>query len=381
MLAEASSRHRGQLFTLVNGDLSLLFPSADGGFELAATLASLFASDAPDAGLLLSRWSLPDRLEEFAAFLDALPTIAAAPDHTDQVSDLAAVTKLSNAVDARRIRDLLERQTGALVTLGGSTRVVPIYREVRFALPVLKARAAASGYPTSDQFLFRHLIAKLDSAMLAATTADLDYDRPMLSGVPGGNIVLHVNMSIEAVLSPAFAALADAAAHMQARIAVEIGLLETFADTDAFVQARSRVKEAGFALVLDDVTHHALLVTRPAELGCDWLKLDWSRQIAQSGASLDRALQDFGPAKVILQNADTEEAVRWGIARGIRRFQGRHIDAILAASRLAVCPAAGKCTLRKCIEREGATTASGRIGCENLPLLDRSTPEPEPTAS
>ncbi len=370
VLDDVSSRHRGQLFTLINGDLALLFPAPDGGVSLAATLGTLFSADAPDAGLILSRWSLPEHLKEFSAFLDALPTIAAAPGKAEQDVGLAAVTTLFNSVDIRRMRDLLERQTGVLVTIGGSERVVPLYREVRFSMSALEAKAAASGHFTADPFLFRHLTAKLDGAMLSATVADLEHDRPMLAGVRGGKTFLHVNMSIEAVLSPLFTTLAEVATRADARVAVEIALLEAFADTENFMLARERAHAAGFSVILDDVTHHALLVTKPAELGCDWLKLDWSRQILQAGDTLDTALKAIGPAKVILQKADTEDAVRWGIARGIRRFQGRHTDAILAAGRLAACPAAGACTLRKCIEREHAVTAAGRIDCQNHALLD-----------
>lgn len=374
VLDDAASQHQGQLFTLVNGDLALLFPVGDQGIGLATTLANLFAADAPDPGLLLSRWSMPDHLAELSAFLDAIPTLAA-PSTAERDSGLAAVTALFNGVEARRIRELLERQTGVLVTVSGPERVVPLFREIRFSLQTLEARAAASGHVTADPFLFRHLIAKLDIFMMAATTGDLDHDRPMLAGVRGGGMFLHVNMSLEAVMSSAFTLLAEAAARTSARIAVEIAMLEAFADTDAFFRARERVQEAGFKLVLDDVTHHALMVTKPSALGCDWLKLDWSSQLLQPSESIDSAVHAIDPGKIILQKADTESAVRWGLARGIRRFQGRHTDAILAAGRLAICPAASACSLRKCIERESAATQAGRVGCRNLVLLDTSAPE------
>ncbi len=380
VLDEAAARHKGQLFTLINGDFALLFRPADTGAGLMSRLGTLFSADSPDASLILSRWSLPSDLKDLSAYLDALPTIASAPGTAERDNGLAAVTRLFDAVDKRRIRELLERQTGVLVTVGGAERVVPLYREVRFSLPALEARAAASGTFTADPFLFRHLTAKLDGAMLSAATADLEHDRPMLAGVRGGKTFLHVNLSLEALLSPAFDHLAETAARTEARVAVEIALLEAFADTETFLRGRERIQAAGFSLVLDDVTHHALLVTKPARFGCDWLKLDWSRQILQAGDTVDAALSEFGPAKVILQKADTEDAVRWGIARGIRRFQGRHTDAILAANRLVACPAASACTLRRCIEREQAVTPAGRIGCQNHSLLDASVSTTEPAA-
>ena len=377
MLDDASAKEQGQLFTLLNGDLALLFPPSDGGIGLAGTLASLFAADAPDPGLLLSRWTLPEHLAELVAFLDALPTIVSEPGQVEKDLGLAAVTKLFNTLEPRRIRDLLVRQTGVLVTIAGETRVLPVFREVRFSMPALEARAAAFGHVTADPYLFRHLIAKLDSSMLAATTAGLEHDGVLVAGLKGSLIVLHVNMSLEAVLSPSFDSLADAAVRTSTQIAVEIAMLEVFADTDAFAKAHARIRQAGFTLVLDDVSEHALLMTKLKAFGFDWIKLEWSRQMVQSGERLDNVLRDVDPLKIILQKADTEEAVRWGLTRGIRRFQGRHTDAIQAAGRLATCHSAAACTLRKCIERESGATPAARIGCANLSLLDTSSPGPE----
>ena len=381
MLDDAASRQQGQLFTLVNGDMVLLFPPADSGIALAATLGNLFASDAPDPGLLLSRWPLPDHEREFTAFLDALPTIASAPGQVEQDSGLAAVTTVFKGLEPRRIRDLLQRQTGVLLTVGGTQRLLPVYREVKFSLSALEARVAASGHVTADPFLFRHLTAKLDTMMLLATTVDLEHERPMVAGArggPNGAARQHVTRGgAVAQFHPACGPrLADPTLGWSSRSRCWKRLRTPM----RFIRARSLVAEAGFGLALDDVSHHALLLTKPSALSFDWLKLEWSRQILQSGDTLAEALKEIDPARVILQKADTEDAVRWGIFNGIRRFQGRHIDAILAARRLALCHSAELCTLRKCIERESGTTPASRIGCNNLQLLDLSSAEAEQLA-
>lgn len=374
VLDDAASRREGQLFTLMNGDLVLLFPAPDGGVGLSTTLARLFAPDAPDPTILLSRWLLPAEMQKLFAFLDALPILTETPLTLDPDAHLSTVAQLSDAVEPARVRDLLERQTAILVAVSGAPRVVPLFRELRFSLQSLEARAAASGHVTADPFLFRHLIAKLGSGMLAATTADLQHGGSMLAWARGGRFALHINMSMDAVLSPVLLELAQAMQQTGARIAVEIALVEACADTEQFVQARDRLRAMELGLVLDDVSHHAFMVTRPAALQPDLLKLDWSKQLPQSGDQLDAAVQNFGPAKIVLQRADTEEAMHWGLARGIRRFQGRHVDDILAAGRIEACPEAAFCTLRKCAVRESATTAVGRSGCGNLPLLDAAMP-------
>ncbi|MDT7950114.1 MAG: hypothetical protein RQ966_01280 [Acetobacteraceae bacterium] len=372
LLNDAASRQKGQVFTLMNGDLALLYAPGDSGRDLAGALGNLFAADAPDPDLILSRWPLPHQFSELNDFIDMLPKVGSTPAKLEPEVGLTALATLFDTIDARRIRKVLERQTGVLLTVGGTERLIPLFREVRFSLPALEERAAAPGRLAADPFLIRHVAAKLGAAMMAATVADLEHDRPMLAAVRGGKTVLHVNLSLEAVLSPAFSTLVDMAERTGARVAVEIALIDAFADTEAFLRARSCIRDAKFSLVLDDVTHHALLVTKLAALGGDWLKLDWSRQILQAGNTLDAALKEIGPETVILQKADTEDAIRWGVARGIRRFQGRHTDAILAAGRLTTCSAASQCSLRECLSREQATTAAGRIGCRNQALLDNS---------
>ena len=381
MLDDAASRREGQLFALANGDLVLLFPAAEGGVGLATTLARLFAPDAPSPELLISRWLLPVDVKELFAFLDKIERISAGPTPAEPDAGLAAVAAISNAVEPGRLRELLERQTGVLVALSGSDRVMPLFRELRFSLSSLEARAAASGHVTADPFLFRHLVAKLDRMMLEEVIGDLRLEDGLLAWAHG-RLMLHLNMGVDAVLSPAFADFADAAGATGARVGVEIAMLEACADADLFLRATDRLRNAGFSVILDDVTPHTLLVTRPAALQPDLLKLDWSRQVPQVGEALDAALETFGPAKIILHKADSEGAMRWGLARGIRRFQGRHVDAILAAGRIATCPEAALCTLRKCTERENAATNAGRAGCDNLPLLDAAIlPQPSRQAA
>jgi hypothetical protein len=127
-------------------------------------------------------------------------------------------------------------------------------------------------------------------------------------------------------------------------------------------------------MVLDGVSHLLLLMTRGANLRFDLLKLDWSPLLPDlSGTdarALQDALEDIGPQRVVLHHVDNEAAMRWGLMYGIRKFQGRHIEAILGASRMKSCPLAAGCTARQCIERAAATGVFGRSGCGNTVLLD-----------
>jgi hypothetical protein len=127
-------------------------------------------------------------------------------------------------------------------------------------------------------------------------------------------------------------------------------------------------------LVLDGVSHLALLISRPWMLRPDMVKLDWSPRLAGLAAEdrlrIAEAIARIGPEAMVLRHCDGEAALRWGLAHGIRRFQGRQVEAMLTAQRMLACRHAAGCSLRQCGERGGATGPAGRAGCRMPALLD-----------
>jgi hypothetical protein len=248
--------------------------------------------------------------------------------------------------------------------------LLPIFREVSFSLAALEARAG-SGVANADPFLFRHLAGRLDRRMIEILGGALGQGGPLDATARPG---LHVNLSPPGILSDAFARVASSCRSAGATIGVELDLLEAGADPEAYRRARIALADAGATLVLDGVTHVSLALTCPEILGPDLLKLTWSPRMAMLGPAERSSLQDslarIGLGRVILQRADSEKALQWGLAQGITRFQGRHVDAMLGVSRLLACPGQAGCALRQCVERESATAPGGRAGCTNLALLD-----------
>lgn len=273
--------------------------------------------------------------------------------------------------------------------LGGARGLRPIFREVTFSIAELEARlsaregADATGQATADPFLFRHLARRLDPRMLETVRSHLGTGGPL--DVSGG-VPPHLNLTVGGVLSDSFARFAAACREGERRPGgahgpggahrpgVEISMIEACVDGAAFARARTALAEAGMAFVLDGVSHLALMRTRPAALGPDLLKLDWSPRMADLApadrAALAAAVAACGAERIVLHRAETEAALRWGLAHGIRRFQGRHVDAMLGASRILECPMSGGCSLAQCIGREAAVTVPGRAGCGNPILLD-----------
>ncbi len=106
------------------------------------------------------------------------------------------------------------------------------------------------------------------------------------------------------------------------------------------------------------------LAAIPAHL----LLLHWSQALPDA----------YGPNlptdRIVLTGADRPEALAWGLGAGIGAYAGTVVDALLAARRLAACPAAHGCDAGACAARAAATTAAGRAGCANPVLLARWAP-------
>ncbi len=165
-------------------------------------------------------------------------------------------------------------------------------------------------------------------------------------------------------------------------IGVEVRFMEAVADLSRFAQACRGCVTPAFRLVLDGVDHAALSLARPGALDPDLLKLDWSPRMTglpgRERRLLAQSITALGPGRIVLHRAETEAALVWGRAHGIERFQGRHVDAMLAAARLSDCRFAGGCSLRQCIDRAAATGPAGRAGCRDPALLDAAHPDPQP---
>ncbi len=404
MLQDTAQRYDGQLFPLANGDLAMLCRSAGEGAATPAAgergmiaeparlpelLARLFRVDMPDPARLVSLWRLDTSLAAAMEYVDTPePAYPEAPGLEDRgrgemPGRTASVDAIAILAGESDLEPIMRRQTAVL--LGGLRGLRPIFREVTFSIVELEARlsaresADATGQATADPFLFRHLARRLDARMLDAARGHLGAGTPL--DALGKAMPMHLNLTVGGVLSGGFARFAaarfaaspGAGAHAH-RPGVEIPMIEACVDGAAFVRARAAVAEAGMAFVLDGVSHLALMQTRPAAMAPDLLKLDWSPRMADLAPAdreaLKAAVAAFGAGRIVLHRAETEASLRWGLAHGIRRFQGRHVDAMLGAARILECVLSGGCSLGQCIGREAAVAPPHRAGCGNIALLE-----------
>ena len=351
--------HSGQVFTCPNGDLVLL-ASPDVASELMATLSAMLRAEAAGREDLLTRWTVPGQEEAVQAQLAQLagspPNMAEEPP-----APIGAIAAVGALLASAPGGELIRRQAGARVA---GRAVISFYHELSFSLAALEARIGLRLPAGADPYLFRHLARELDDQMLAA----LARDRLLVSGS------MHLNLTLPSLASAGWSRLLPAAARAGLRLGIELQFMEVVSDLPGFTKARQQLRDAGCDVVLSGLDHATLLLAEPESLHLDWLKLDWSpRMAALAGKEHGRllaAIERTSPDRLILRRADTEAALAWGLAAGIRCFQGRYVETMLAAERLRTCQHAAACTLRHCMDRAAATDAVGQVGCHNPALLD-----------
>lgn len=375
MLDDVAGREAGQLFGLNNGDMVLLFRPADGGAAVAEMVAAMFGADLHGGPALCSIWPLPDAAVPALTYVKdrVLEGERAAPAPEPE-SSAGAMAAMQEILRNAPIAELTRRQTAILLRPTQRVAMTPLFREVVISVAVLESRGAGVSLAGADPFLFNHLAARLDRRMLAAMREDIPAGGPLSEGL--GRAGLHLNLTMAGVLSQGFATLMEAAGPAMARglrLGIEVPFAEAFADAQAFVLARERLRLAGCTLVLDGLSHQALPMTSLAALEPDLVKLSWSPAMTGAGPALGRALKRLGPDRVVLARTDSETAIGWGLQNGISRFQGHYVDFMLAAERLKTCPGAGGCTLRLCADR-AARAGAGGTGCTNPGLLATALP-------
>jgi hypothetical protein len=392
LLQDMALRQGGQVFPMRNGDLVLICSGEDAAAApssqqampraLPAALARLFGADAPGDAPLTSCWKLEGEAAALQQYIGqrlrdpTQPGVAVAPPSEHEVP----LDAIESAIDTLPFERALQQQTAIRVLPGRGLplagRLAPLFREVSFSLAPI-ATQAGMAHAVADPFLLRHFATRLDARLLAHLLGDLTATRTLTRPALLGRLPLHVNLTLSGIVSPAFAQLAHAARRHSARFGIEIALLEAVGDPVQFALATHALNAAGFGLVLDGVNHLALAMTNPAVLKPQWLKLAWSPRLADATSEalrpVDAAIERIGADRIVMRQADSEQALAWGLARGVTAYQGRFPDAVQAARRIAVCHSARHCSLRQCIMRASTADPTIRTGCGNPALLDMGT--------
>lgn len=395
ILNDAAFRHGGQVFTLPCQDLVLLCqPSQSSGTmdgypalaDLPDLLARLLRADMaePGAAQAVRLWMLPEAGADVIAYAREQEATAARSipptDHRPDDRDHSAgrVERLLRELEAADPLDILRRQTAILLGADSGGRLQPLHREITCPLPALEARIGPGAPPVQDPYLLMHLATRLGEMVLGAVEAAFGGSGPLDPACAGAPpLQLHLRLSQAA--GPRFAAVAASATAAGAGPpGVTVPLLEALAEPEAFVDTARHLRRMGCLVAIGDVAPASLPMVDLSALTGTTIRITWSEPLTRlpvtEAARIDAGLARIPREHLLLGAADREAALRWGVQRGIRRFQGAQVDAMLAGTRLAACAEALHCTLRQCRERHFAASGAGRRGCRNHALLNAAAP-------
>jgi len=347
---ELAAQYNGRVFMAHHGDIICLCESVDKEEirALAERIRNLFSEGAPydhegQDGTFYELHHLAKDMEDFARAVARISQMedeyiqpqGAAKWVQPKVEDVVPLlpSDLSNIEEALQkisIGPLIHSQPVCSIDATESPKA--LYRELYISISDLQTALKSDCDFQENPWLFRYLTNFLDEFALA------HFSQPSLSYSLNS---IGLNLNIAAVLSPAFQKFeSNIKEHDIKSIYIEFQKVDVFADMGAFLFARDCLKERGFKICLDGLTHLTLPFVDWEKLGFDFVKMYWSSEIkslrkekTQHYTLLAETIQSIRKNKVIenfiLAHCDEDDAIKWGKEQGICYFQGWHIDKLL----------------------------------------------------
>ncbi len=347
ILNEAAQRHGGQLFTMANADIVLLcepsfLGTSAGRHSPAEMLAALFRPDAGEGDALVDCVLLP----EDSAVVDAYVAARLADPALRPAVRLGARTPLSIAESISPgvdVTDMISRRLVVRIDQGrGGLR--PDGERVGIGIEALIRRHPSCAAAQDDPFLRQHLRGFLGSALMQSLRRDLTA-RDGLHRGPGeaSGLPWQIDLGAAGVLSDGFEPFAEECLAQRPRSQIVLGLREFCADPEHFLAACARIRAARMGVLLHVGPVSSLPLIQPRALAAgaiapDAIALDWDNRLATAAPSdravIEAALRLLPLDRVILSATDSEAAMLWGAVRNMPRFEGRHVDLLLATRKL-----------------------------------------------
>ncbi|MBL4693197.1 MAG: hypothetical protein JKY92_07700 [Magnetovibrio sp.] len=179
---------------------------------------------------------------------------------------------------------------------------------------------------TANRWLFQYLTESLDKRILSLLAKS---DGSMMTG----DISFNVNVST--LMSPDFISFDEGvSAARRGSMVLELQKIDIFADYGAFLFVHEFCREKGYRICLDGLTYEDLMMIDRDRLGVDYVKMNWTFELADGGEDLNEKLQEIvqqtGSKRMIMCRCDDREAVDFGRSIGMRLFQGHFIEHLIA---------------------------------------------------
>jgi len=340
---------RGQLFTLKNADLFFIYRAeAHADTEAAVQKIRYLFSDDPmladeaNEARRFCVWYAVDREYEkilrFARSLtdenqEAAETTRATRDARQalkarQSSGTPLTPEVLSRVEVALVRadlsNLVRRQYICGVTAKGVPE--PAFSELFISIHDLRETLLPDVNLAGNRWLFQHLTSSLDRRVLAMLSRT---DQITFTGD------ISFNLNVSTILSPDFLAFDNnITASRRGSLVVEIDKAEVFADLGAFLFARNFIQQRGYRICIDGMTHQVMPLLDRERLGADFVKLVWDPEMADGGEEMQEGVRAMvkraGTSRVVMCRCDDREAVDFGQSIGIRFFQGRHVETLIA---------------------------------------------------
>ena len=239
----------------------------------------------------------------------------------------ALLAKLETALGGADLASFMRNQSVCALTAVDPPE--PVFEEVFVSTDDLASTLVPDVDITADPWLFQRLTTVLDRRVL----------REVVHGIGRSRRAFSLNLNISTVLSEDFRQFDNSVpVGVRGRLVIEFQKLDIFHDMGAYAFARDFLRERGYRLCLDGMTHLTLPYIDRERLGLDLVKLLWSAELsggARPGllSELEQRIASMGRARVVLCRCDDDQALQVGRGLGVTLFQGHAVDRLLAERR------------------------------------------------
>jgi len=343
------SELHGQIFTLKNSDIFFIFKKEFiGEVETIVQKIKFLFSDDPliaDEGPTtppLATWY--DAGSEFDTILSLVQGLAHAELQRQTVvrarMDARAALKAKQDQGEPMTPDVLARLETALTRADLSNlvrrqficdvddKMIPTqeFSELFISIRDLRETILPGINLTANRWLFQHLTETLDKRMLSMLTKT---DSISISGE------ISFNINIATILSPEFQAFDDnIAASRRGSMIIELQKEDVFVNLNSYLFAREFLQEKGYRICLDGLELDSVQMINLERLGVDMCKLIWHPGLVDGGEDvhqrLDLLVKKAGKREIIMCRCDNREAVDFGRSVGIKKYQGRYVETLIA---------------------------------------------------
>ena len=368
----------GQMFVLANADIILMCKDARIADldAIVYKLRALFSKDpltyssGSDEDRFASYYDLETEYDDFLLLCRILNDDAKKKVKEDRAKppirdlDATSLGEVIQHIAKTDIASVVRRQPCVYINDRRIAQVV--FQEFYMSIFDLQKALAPDVNILANRWLFQHLSQALDLSVMSALSK---------SGLKSPPVAYSLNLNMSSVQTQQFKDFVHAVKGISG-VYVEFQLPDILNNMDLFFRIRDELRAKEISTVLDGMNSLSLQFVDAELYDTDFVKVNWSEDIATDiqTVELQQALGPVGYDRVILARCDSEDAIAWGLDRGIRLYQGRFLDKLVAAVTLVDCPKASSCTLSQCTQRHGVISGRPRLECGDNEKLDEFPP-------